>query len=181
MRRIPRRRLRLTLELLALNALLALGLWLELRSPSAANLTPQPAPAAADTTVEAPTSPTALIALRPRAAYEEIVARPLFHDDRRPIEPPEAPSPPTAAPVAAPVNFTLVGTVVTAQTTAALFLKPLAREVVQARVGEQVDGWTVESIAPDRVVLESGSATTELVLDRTSGGRGPQPVYRGRR
>ena len=59
----------------------------------------------------------------------------------------------------------------------ALIRRGGARDYLRVRVGQQVDGWRVESIVPDRVLIRKGETKEELVLkDRSdSAPKAPRP------
>ncbi|HXH03626.1 MAG TPA: hypothetical protein VNN09_09930, partial [Candidatus Competibacteraceae bacterium] len=101
--------------------------------------------------------------LPPLSAYQEIVERPLFLPDRRP--PAEEPPPPE--PVAEEGEWLLQGVMITEDVTVAL-IQPQGGEgkTLLLRVGDNLDSWSVESIAADQVVLsrEDGESRTLPLL-----------------
>lgn len=101
--------------------------------------------------------------LPPLGQYADIIARPLFNEDRRPTE--------TAPRVAGPapdVNFRLIGVVMTTKKKEALFQLTRRNEVARGGLESWIEGWMIESIEPDRVMLRRGPNTTELSLERSS-------------
>ncbi len=95
--------------------------------------------------------------------------RPLFFEGRRPPAEyvPDAPKAKPSKPVGKirPPRATLSGVVKVGDSTYVM-LKGVGKEkgLVRTRVGEDVDGWKVESIQDDRVVLKNGEETHEIPL-----------------
>lgn len=96
---------------------------------------------------------------KPRATYSETLARPLFSSTRRP-----EPAAPIAAPSAPPqlVGYRLTGIVSTGARRMILLETPGGKSV-QLYEGESVDGWTVETIANDAVVLSRDETRVDLL------------------
>jgi hypothetical protein len=93
----------------------------------------------------------------PLSDYSEVVARPLFSSTRKP-SPPQS----TAANPSEATNLILVGTIL-GETRHALIRHRQTSSVVERIVeGQNVDGWTVESILSDRVVLRRATSRFEL-------------------
>ncbi|MGB5832006.1 MAG: hypothetical protein WBG92_08445 [Thiohalocapsa sp.] len=113
------------------------------------------------------TSAGSEILLPPQAIedYASVAERPLFLPDRRP--PPDDPEPEEDA---MPEQLTeLDGIDVTAvlispSSVSAWVRRPNQRETTRLRLGDEFDGWTVEKIEPDRIVLERQGETDQLVL-----------------
>jgi len=108
----------------------------------------------------------------------DTVRRPLFETSRRPVEAPAPPPPPQAEPVApAPPPavdqnaFSLLGVVASEGRTIALLKRNQTGQSIRAEVGDAVDGWTIVSIEPQRVVLRQGDTQIALQLFR----RKPSP------
>ncbi|MEO1751947.1 hypothetical protein [Thiofaba sp. EF100] len=149
--------------LLMLNAGLAFVLWWEwgATAPDIPAPLGRPSPARED-------PPAAQFALPPLESYAQTVARPLFNMSRRPEE--EDAGVKTAEGV-----FTLTGVVITASGRREALLVPRGgRGVTRGGVGDWVDGWRIELIEPERVVLRRGPKEMPLVLERPSKG-GAQP------
>ncbi|UUX48627.1 hypothetical protein NUH88_14555 [Nisaea acidiphila] len=109
----------------------------------------------------------------PRSAYPETLARPLFRSTRRPE--PAAPVA-EAAPPAPPrlVGYRLTGIVSTGARHMILLETPGGKSV-QLYEGESVDGWTVETITTETVVLSQGETRVDLLngaAEDKSGGTG---------
>ncbi len=100
--------------------------------------------------------------LGPRNAYNAIAERPLFARTRRPAE--EEPT--TSAPSARTnlPNFILKGIVISPDEKYILLLKSSSSETVRLTEGQGIDGWRVEKILSDRVILKSGDRTVEFKL-----------------
>ena len=94
-------------------------------------------------------------AMPPLSAYGDVLARPLFSDTRRP-----------AAVAAAAANarstFVLVGTILSRQERSALIKHGQPSHIDHVVEGQTVDGWIVESIAPDRVVFANAGARVSV-------------------
>ena len=61
-------------------------------------------------------------------------------------------------------EFELIGILITEEDRWVLFRLPGQAELVRARPGETVSGWTVSRIDPDRVVIERSGRIEELEL-----------------
>lgn len=84
----------------------------------------------------------------PAGSFAEITARPLFSPTRRPGLP--------AGKLAASSSFTLVGTVISGGDRSAILGLGQSGKIVRVREGRQVEGWAVEAILPDRVIVRRG-------------------------
>jgi hypothetical protein len=96
----------------------------------------------------------------------DTLRRPLFEKKRRPPAP--APAKPVAAPVPRgpdPIALTLVGVLTSEQQNIAL-LKRKSGQDVRAQEGDMVDGWIVDHIEPQQVVLRQGASQIVLKLFR---------------
>ncbi len=113
-------------------------------------------------------TPLSLVPLDSLRATRE---RPVFAETRRPpvvaiaepvrmVEP--SPEPEPAEPEAP--GLTLIGTVVGAQETVAVFRSTTAREVIRLRIGEADAGWTLRSVQPKSTTLEKASREVTLAL-----------------
>jgi hypothetical protein len=87
------------------------------------------------------------------AAVKEILDRPLFSSDRSP--PPPPPTPEQLALLHRPVlKSHLTGITVLPETRVALFAGD-ANKYMSVKEGEEIDGFKVKTILPDRVILAS--------------------------
>lgn len=124
-----------------------------------------------------------VFAMLPIESFSEIAARPLFSESRRPPSPaaePELEPEPgqAAAPVVRRGLFVLVGVVITSRTRLAIVRQRNAREAVRLVEGQQIEGWTVDSIQPNLVRLRQGAAVEEVRLDDSLA---PPPAPRTRK
>mgnify|MGYP000454069110 CR=1 FL=1 len=110
---------------------------------------------------------------KPRPAYPETLARPLFRSTRRP-----EPAVPVAetAPPAPPrlVGYRLAG-IVSMGARHMILLETPGGKSVQLYEGESVDGWTVETINTQTVILSQGETRVDLLngaAEENSGGSG---------
>jgi hypothetical protein len=106
----------------------------------------------------------------PLSQYQEIVARPLFYTDRqmpRPLEQPQASSNP---PTVAPPNVQLLGIVITENGRQALIRELPSGQTSRAQAGATVQGWTIDRIEAEHIVLK-GQGQAESVPLRVYGGQ----------
>jgi hypothetical protein len=106
---------------------------------------------------------------RPVQVMQEFLERPLFWQDRRPLEiveeePPEPPPPPPRPPPPPPRGLTVTGVVKLGDEWRVLIRRERPPETVRLAPGEEIDGWTVQAIAPHHVTLGYGNASVELPL-----------------
>jgi general secretion pathway protein N len=114
--------------------------------------------------------------LPPIDAYAEVVKRPLFSTTRQP------PPPAAAQDSTGKSSFVLIGIVISQSERTALIQAGRGATIARLREGQTVDGWTVQSIAADRVTLERGGVRQELKLkNQPTTGRPnpPAPPPRG--
>lgn len=129
---------------------------------------PPAAPAAA---LPALPPPPAAFKLPPITAYAEVTERPLFSSTRQP--------PPVEAGqdlLGKSGSFVLLGIVLSAGGRAALVQHGHPVEIARLGEGQTVEGWTVQSILPDRIVLQHGATEVELKLKDLPGAPGPGPA-----
>ena len=108
--------------------------------------------------VALPAQPTH--AVPPKAAYEAIVARPLFAANRRPVTAGDADTPAAPFPDAG-----LVGIVIGPAKAVALMRDRQTGQVRRLRHGDRYDGWRVETIDGTAVVFARGDTRRRLALD----------------
>ena len=109
------------------------------------------------------------VAFPPLEALDEIVSRPLFNVSRRPIVV-ETPKPEVKA---TELNVMLSGIVI-GQTQQIAHLRSATDKQTKAlRVGDTIDGWQIQSIFPDRVVLQSGGRIETVYMQKPSEGAPP--------
>jgi general secretion pathway protein N len=114
----------------------------------------QPAPAAAKT--PAASTPTSFT-LPPLQHFAMVTQRPLFSPDRKPQQHADD----TAG---AWSSFVLAGVIITPQSREALVLHGKPQTVAHIEEGQALEGWTVTSIYPDRVVFRDGLNEHEVKL-----------------
>lgn len=100
--------------------------------------------------------PSTRFSLPPLARYQEVTARPLFSETRRP------PLESAAAGDAQSAAFVLIGIVISPASRYALIAHGRPLHTDRAIVGQQLDGWTVRSILPDRVIFARADHSLEL-------------------
>lgn len=147
---------------LALACLLFAGLvWRGLTGPLPAATVPA-ATAAGDAQADGGDGGPAFAA-EPIEAFAAVIERPLFSRARRPA-PPERAVASDAKPGENASPFVLSGVLIAGANRVA-FLKPVA-DVKTLRVleGETIEGWKVEKILPQRVVIGNGTVSAELTL-----------------
>lgn len=114
--------------------------------------------------------------ISPVESFSEVVERPLFWASRRPLA--LLPSGPMDAP--APVDFVLHGIVITTDERFAMFQQGAPSRLIRLSEGQELQGWTVQSILTDRVLLRNGDRVLELrfidrppVRERSGTGKNP--------
>lgn len=107
-------------------------------------------------------------------SFDEVIQRPLFNDDRRPLEPQvtETPNPTDEPPggVAAELNVAVTGIIITPQQKLAMVTNNVSKEFLRLKEGMSLDGeqsgWTLRSIEPRRLVFDGGGGgTAEVKLE----------------
>ncbi|MFO1353060.1 MAG: type II secretion system protein N [Gammaproteobacteria bacterium] len=109
--------------------------------------------------------PVASFKIAPLSEYAEIIERPLFYTSRRPEEP-EVAEAPAPAPPPEEVALTLIGVLVTPQSTTALVQNDETGKVSMLKAGDAVENWQLETIKADSVVLRQGETAKDLPLVR---------------
>jgi general secretion pathway protein N len=146
----------LTLGLASLNALLILAVMTGMRSTGEL-----PAEQASGTIPAQPDRMASLpIAQPPIQQYEEIVARPIFSETRRPDAALLAAAPQVDSP------FSLKGVVITAEVRQVWLARKGNPEIVKVMIGQSIDGWEVDAIEQEHVRLRKSGQTLVLALDR---------------
>ncbi len=95
--------------------------------------------------------------------FAELVERPPFTQSRRP---PQVSAEPVARREAPrrDLKLTLIGVILQPDRQYALVQRPGTKEAVRLARGEKIDGWQVDGILPDRVVLSQAKEVVELEL-----------------
>ena len=109
----------------------------------------------------------------PVRAYTEVLERPLFSETRRPsVDSPTAPVDPRSS------AFNLVGTIISAHERRALIEHGQPPHLERLSEGQDIDGWSVESIRSDRVILTRADARLEVKVKDEPGPPTPQNPQR---
>lgn len=111
----------------------------------------------------------------PLRGFAETLKRPLFSESRRPAPPGTARS--TVAPTALPLR--LIGVIITPDRRTALIRESRSAEITELAVGQSVQGWSLERVLPDRVVMRSGEIRETYKLETET--PPPEPVRPARR
>lgn len=103
---------------------------------------------------------------RPLADFQQMIDRPLFSTNRKPVADAEAPvSDISATEQQLRDNWRLTGIVLEPERQLALFSQRNGEQHQQLEIGMLLDGqWRIERIAPDRVVLQEGERKAEFPL-----------------
>lgn len=118
-------------------------------------------PALAPAPVPLPIADRSARALPAVDAFSGIAARSLFNPTRRPIEPPAEAK---AIPAVKPSRFRLVGVLISDGLRMALIRRGRASDYTRVEEGQEIDGWRIERIVADRVVIRKGDTREELIL-----------------
>lgn len=133
---------------------LVLAAGLQLALPSSVNLPARPrAPAAAPVTAQ--------VARQIAVVYPAILAHPIFAPDRAP--------PPAEAEASGNLSgYEVLGTAIAGKAAAAAILRDSGGEMTRVKVGEDIDGWKLVSIAPDELVFDRNGERRSLTVDITA-------------
>ena len=102
----------------------------------------------------------------PLARYEEIVARPLFREDRRPEPPPEPAARTVTQRMVQQPPLKLEGTAVTPERRVALLRDTRTNEVIRAAAGHQLQGWEVAQVGQGWVELSAQGRSMRLEMEQ---------------
>ena len=93
---------------------------------------------------------------------DEIISRPLFNESRRPVTVEKI------VPVAKPTDLNvMLSGIVIGQTQQIAHLRSLSdKETLALSVGDKIDGWEIQSIFADHVVLRSGGRVETLYMQK---------------
>jgi hypothetical protein len=106
-------------------------------------------------------------------AYEDIINRPLFNDDRKPYvytEPVVQEKPPVKTrgrptPHKPQQQLSLTAIVITPEKSLAILQAGKDKSLQRVRLGETIDGWTLDEIQDQSIVLKQGERTQTLELE----------------
>ncbi len=119
-------------------------------------------------------APPAAFRMPPKNAFNQMATRPPFSRTRRPPRAKPAPKPvvqkpaPVAAKTVAEPQVTLVGIMIQPGKSIAMVRKPGAEELLRLGKGEDLDGWLVEGVLPDRLLLSHQGKILELELSEAA-------------
>ncbi|CRI64885.1 conserved exported hypothetical protein [Thiocapsa sp. KS1] len=142
------------------------------------------APATSNTAGEAPPDPAAQLAPPdPKDAYASVADRPLFRPERRPEEPGETDPQAVAGTEEATSleGMNLSAVIITPTLVSAWIQDPNEPRLRRLRIGDDLGGWSVQTILPDRVLLERQGEQDALILrdyGNTPTPAAPMPVPR---
>ncbi|NCA70795.1 MAG: hypothetical protein EOM91_11940 [Sphingobacteriia bacterium] len=136
----------------------------------------EPDPTMVDASAD-PGQPDALIELRPpepKEGFASMIERPLFRPDRRPEDLTDETSEPISEPsvVTSLDGMDLSAVIITPSLVAAWVKDPSQPKVLRLRIGDDLAGWSVQDILPDRLLLERQGERNTLIL-RDYGPRTP--------
>ena len=123
-------------------------------APEAASGASLPVASARQAKAEAPTLPT----MPPLQHFSAVTERPLFSPSRQP------PLQASGDSEGAWSSFVLAGIVITPDSREALIRHGKPPTIAHLREGQDLEGWVVRSILPDRVVFAGGDTLHELRL-----------------
>jgi general secretion pathway protein N len=95
--------------------------------------------------------------LAPFETFAEVIRRPLFSPTRQP-------SPEAVKETQGNANFALLGVIISDDGKIALVQHGRPPAMTRLTEGQAVEGWTVQSILPDRVMLRHGATEQEIKL-----------------
>ncbi len=103
--------------------------------------------------------------MAPAEAFAEIYERPLFSETRRPDAPGADPA--LQQPATAATDLILRGVIVSPVQRLAILQTQKTAAIVHLFEGQEWGGWTVQAVHPDKVVMQRGATTAELLLEDT--------------
>jgi general secretion pathway protein N len=167
---------------LILSALLCAGLGVALvvELNAAAPVAQQPASTAPPAVAALPEISNRFT-LPPLASFAEVIERPLFSSSRRPM------ATETQQHVDQPLSASLAGIVISASSSSVIVAHGDPPVLTRLKQGDELDGWSVSSIEPNRVLFRRGSEEQQLKLHDAPGqvaGETPpkaEPTSRARR
>lgn len=142
--------------LTGVSLVLACVIFAEIRAPAVVDASPLQAKAAES--LPAPKAPS-WPAMPTKSKFAEIVDRPLFSSSRR------AQSAETSVAATQSMGFSLLGIVISTDAPVALLKPDAGGAPLSARQGDEISGWRVARIEPDRVVILHDTVERELYMD----------------
>jgi hypothetical protein len=119
----------------------------------------------------------------PKDAYASVTDRPLFRPERRPeeeVDPDTLASPDTDV-LTSLDGMNLSAVIITPTLVSAWIQDPNEPRLRRLRIGDDLEGWSVQSILPDRILLERQGEQDALILrdyGKTPSPAPPMPVPR---
>ena len=120
-------------------------------------------PLGAYTAQAEPTQQTIDFRMPAQGQFSQLVSRPPFTQSRRPSQAKPRTSRAPARPITKP-QLSVVGIVIKPEERIALVRKQGRTEIARLKRGERVEGWLVEGILPDRVLLSHHERLLEIEL-----------------
>ena len=116
-------------------------------------------------------------------AYENIINRPLFNDDRKPYvyAAPVAEQKPVKTkerpmPTKPQQQLSLTAVVITPEKSLAILQAGNSKTLQRIKLGEMIDGWTLTEIQDQSIVLEQGGQTQTLELEVKGSSKTQKPA-----
>lgn len=100
----------------------------------------------------------------PQDTYTEVSERPLFLRSRRPL-PPELETKEETPADTSQAAFVLSGVILTETQRMAFLQSQSSPKVARVEEGQEYEGWTVEAIHPNKVVMRRGQEVSEVALE----------------
>jgi general secretion pathway protein N len=100
--------------------------------------------------------------LPPLETFGEVTERPLFSSSRRPI------AAETSAAVVQTLSASLAGIVISPASSSIIVMHGDPPTLMRLKEGDNIDGWSIRSIEPSRVVLRRGAEEQQLKLHDTA-------------
>lgn len=128
-----------------------------------------PEPVSVPTAVRQAAAPAIKLPAPRTVEYPAIAEHPLFYPTRRPWVPPPLPEqpPPVAAAPSPLTDYSLIGVVASDSMRTAL-VRARANKVLTLSEGQEIDGWTLKEITPERLYFTAGEATYEMISRKLS-------------
>jgi general secretion pathway protein N len=119
----------------------------------------------------------------PKDAHASVIDRPLFRPERRPPDPELASQEGTTEPDLATSleGMDLSAVIITPSLVSAWVMDPSQPRPRRLRIGDDLEGWSVQTILPDRVLLERQGVQDALILrdySKISSSDRPRPLPR---
>lgn len=112
-------------------------------------------------------APAAAFELAGLETYDEIIARPLFTQTRRPPSPETAETKAKKQAKTEPLpDWKLVGTAITTEKQAALVWDTRNRRFVRLEPGMKQGNWEIAAVQPEVIVMSNGTVQREIKLPR---------------